>query len=193
MHGVVNGVQVLLLGQFGQLRLAEARAKLSLRAQLQVLLGGRGQHLAEQLGKLGGVLRLFQRIALERLGHLGVALALRHAAHGQIHAHFAALALEVGAQAGQDLRVTAGGHADDMLRGIGLFLVHDLDKLAAGRLALGAKLGRGIALIDVTADGTTKLLHRCILLLFCLFVGYYSAKMGFFSRKTVQISGMLLY
>ena len=72
MDGVVDGIQVKLLGQRGQLLLAGGRAPLSLSAQLQVLLGGGGNNLAQQLGELGGMLGLFPGIALEGLGHFSV-------------------------------------------------------------------------------------------------------------------------
>ena len=58
MHGVVDGVQVQLLGLLGQLELAGGGAVLGVNAHLQVLLGGVGYDLAQQLGKLGGVLGL---------------------------------------------------------------------------------------------------------------------------------------
>lgn len=58
VHGVVDGVQVVLLGQLGQLELAQGGAVLSLDPHLQVLLGGVGHHVAQQLRELGGVLGL---------------------------------------------------------------------------------------------------------------------------------------
>ena len=58
MHGVVNGVQTLLLGHLGQLHLSGGGAVLGLDPHLQVLLGAVGHNLAQQLGELGGVLSL---------------------------------------------------------------------------------------------------------------------------------------
>lgn len=58
MDGVVDGVQVVLLGQLGQLELAQGGAVLGLDPHLQVLLGGVGHHVAQQLRELGGVLGL---------------------------------------------------------------------------------------------------------------------------------------
>ena len=60
MDGVVDGVQVVLLSQLGQLELAQGGAVLSVYAHLQVLLGGVGDDFAQELGKLGGVLGLLQ-------------------------------------------------------------------------------------------------------------------------------------
>ena len=64
MHGVMDGVQVELLGQRGQLLLAGGRAPLGLSAQLKVLLGRGGHNLTQQLGELGGMLGLFPGICL---------------------------------------------------------------------------------------------------------------------------------
>ena len=58
MDGVVDGVQVQLLGLLGQLELTQGSAVLGVHTHLQVLLGGVGQDLAQQLSKLGGVLGL---------------------------------------------------------------------------------------------------------------------------------------
>ena len=58
MDGVVDGVQIVLLGQLGQLELAGSGAVLGIHTHLQVLLGAVGDHLAQQLGELGGVLGL---------------------------------------------------------------------------------------------------------------------------------------
>ena len=60
VDGVVDGVQVQLLGLLGQVELALGRAALGLHPHFQVLLGGVGEHLAQQLGELGGVLGLLQ-------------------------------------------------------------------------------------------------------------------------------------
>ena len=60
VDGVVDGVQIQLLGLLGQLKLAQGSAVLGIDAHLQVLLGGVGQDLAQQLSELGGVLSLFQ-------------------------------------------------------------------------------------------------------------------------------------
>ena len=58
VDGVMDGVQIVLLGQLGQLELAQGGAVLGLDPHLQVLLGGVGHDLAQQLGELGGVLGL---------------------------------------------------------------------------------------------------------------------------------------
>ena len=76
VHGVMDGVQVQGLGALGQVGLAGGGAVLGLHAHLQVLLGAVGQHLAQQLGELGGVLGLFKRGGLPVFADLGIALAI---------------------------------------------------------------------------------------------------------------------
>ena len=89
-----------------------------------------------------------------RVGDLGVALALRLAAHREVHAHFGAFADEMVLEAGPDLRIAALGNAEDVLAGplglIGFFLYfHELFGL---RMAYGALGGRILAFMDITAD-----------------------------------------
>ena len=80
VDGVMDGVQVLLLGHLGQGDLAGGSAVLGLDAHLQVLLGGVGDHLAQQLGELGGVLGLLIGGLLPVQADLGIALAVSDAA-----------------------------------------------------------------------------------------------------------------
>ena len=93
---------------------------------------------------------------------LRIALAERDAGHGKIHADFAALAGEVGAQTLFDLFRNVLGDADDMLGGPGQFIFFLDDEAAAGNLALRADkaLGKGFALVDIAADRTYKFLHN---------------------------------
>ena len=58
VHGVVDGIQVQRLRLLRQLELARRRAVLGVHAHLEVLLGGVGHDLAQELGELGGVLGL---------------------------------------------------------------------------------------------------------------------------------------
>ena len=92
---------------------------------------------------------------------LGEALAVGLAAHGEVHADFGALTLEVGLEARLDFGVDVLGDADLVLVCPGLLavLLDDLDKLRTGDLALGAGLGRSVADMDVAANGATELLH----------------------------------
>ena len=165
MNGIMDGIEPQLLGLFGQLELAGGSAVLGVHPHLQVLLGAVGQHLAQQLGELGGVLGLLKGVSLVGLGDLGVALAVGHPAHGQVHPDFAALAVKVLAQALDDLLGSALGHTHHVLVGVrqlalGLFL-ELLSRGAADR----ALLGSGLALEHITADGANKFRHFSFLLL----------------------------
>ena len=84
MYGVVDGVQVVLLGAGGQIELTLGGAELAVHAPGQVLLGVGGhvglQVLAQQLGELGGVLSLLvgglkeirrQVVRLKKIGKTG--------------------------------------------------------------------------------------------------------------------------
>ena len=98
-------------------------------------------------------------VALVCLSDLGIALTLSHTGHCQIHADLAALALEVGAQAIDDLLRNALSLADahDVLGDIGVAGL--LDESGSGSLADRALLGDA-ALSDVTTDGANVLLHK---------------------------------
>ena len=58
VHGVVDGVQASGLGALGEVELAGGGAVLGLNTHLEVLLGGGGHDLAQELGELGSVLGL---------------------------------------------------------------------------------------------------------------------------------------
>ena len=153
VDGVVDGVVAELLGAGGDGELAFAGAGFGFVALLEVRLGV-PDDLAEEFGDAGGVVGLLEGVALERVGDLGVALALRLAAHREVHAHFGAFAGEVVLETGPDLRIAALGDAEDVLVGplglIGLFLyLHELFGL---RMAYGALGGRILAFMDITAD-----------------------------------------
>ena len=170
VDGVVDGVQVVLLGQLGQLELTGGSAVLSVHAHLQVLLGGIGDHLAQQLGELGGVLGLLQAGLLPVHADLGITLAMGHTGHGQIHTYLGALAFEVGAQAVDDLLADLLGNilakdltdAHNVLGGPGLLLGLQGELVTADVTdrALG---GGNIAFVNVTANRTYPLLHDRIL------------------------------
>ena len=166
MDGVVDGVQVVLLSQLGQLELAQGGAVLSVYAHLQVLLGGVGDDFAQELGKLGGVLGLLQAGLLPIQADLGIALAVSYTGHSQVHTHLTALALKVGAQTVDDLLahflgdIVAEGlaYAYHMLGSPGLILLL-LDKLIRTHMAHGALGGRGVTLVNITANRTYPFLH----------------------------------
>ena len=152
----MDGVQAQLLGALGQIHLALGGAELGGHTGLQVGLGGVAQHLAQQLGKLGGVLGLLIGGLLPVQADLRIALPVGHTGHGQIHAHLRALALEILPQAGNDILGGVLGHAQHMLGGIdGVIAGVGLH----GRAADGALLNGLFA--DITTDGT-YVLHKIV-------------------------------
>ena len=155
----MDGVEVELLGLLGQVGLALGSAILSLYTHLQVLLGGVGDHLAQQLSELGGVLGLFVSSLLPVQADLGIALAMGHAGHGQVHAHLSALALEVLPQALQDLFGSALGNAHHMLGSPG-HIAGLLHKLLSGGTADRALLRGSLALVHIAANSTYELFHE---------------------------------
>ena len=98
VHGVVDRVEIVLLGELCQLRLAGGRAVLGLNAHFEILLRGVGHHIAEKLGKLRGVLRFLKAGLFPVQADFGIAFAVRDARHGKIHADLGALANEVRVQ-----------------------------------------------------------------------------------------------
>ena len=160
----MDGIEVQLLSLLGKVHLAGAGAALGVNAHLQVLLGAVGQDLTQQLGKLGSVLGLLESVALPGLGDLGVALAVSDAAHSQVHADLAALAVEVLAQTLLDFLGNILGDADDMLGHVGVVLL--LNKFGCRGLADRAELGNR-TLSDITTNGANVLRHKNCLLLFC--------------------------
>ena len=170
MDGVVDGVQVQLLGLLGQLELTQGSAVLGVHTHLQVLLGGVGQDLAQQLSKLGGVLGLLQSGPAPVLADLREALAVSHTGHRQVHTDLGALADKVLTQTLEDLLGSALRHTDHVLSSPGA-LSGLLHKLLLGGLTDGAELRSGLTLVNITTDRTNKLLHAnksssCIL--FCI-------------------------
>ena len=152
----MDGIQALLLGHLRQLGLAVGGAVLGLYAHLKVLLGAVGDHLAQHLGKLGGVLGLLIGGLLPVEAYLGITLAVGDPGHGQIHTHLCALALEVGAQTLDDLLVNALGHAHHVLGGPGHIAGLGVELLGGGA-ADRALLGGAVALMDITAYAANKL------------------------------------
>ena len=105
-----------------------------------------------------------------------------HTGHSQVHTHLAALALEVGAQTGNDLLADLGGnvlakdltHAYHVLGSPGLLLGLQGELLTAD--VAHRALGRGIlAFMNVTANRTDPLFHS-------KFPPFYSAFIGFGNR-----------
>ena len=90
-----------------------------------------------------------------------------HTGHGQVHTHLAALALEVGAQTGDDFLADLGGnilakdfaHAYHVLGSPGLLLGLQ-GELLTGDIADGALLGGSVSFVNVTAYGAYPFCHN---------------------------------
>ena len=169
MHGVMDRVEVILLGQLGQLNLAFGRAVLGIHTHFKILLGGVGHDLAQQLGELRRMLSLFIGGLLPVEADFRIALAMRDARHRQIHTNLAALAREVRTQAVDDLLRAALSYADHMLSRPGALALL-LDKLARRHAALRALLRRVLAFPNITANRANPLFHNRFLLFFVVFV-----------------------
>ena len=81
VDGVVDGVETQLLGALGQGGLAGGGAVLGLHPHLQVLPGGVGDDLAQQLRELGGVLGLFKARLHPVFTEVGMYLAMARVAY----------------------------------------------------------------------------------------------------------------
>ena len=160
VHGVVDGVEVQLLGALGDAGLVLTGAALGVHTLLEVGLRV-PYHIAEQFGELRSVLGLFPGIALEGLGYFGITLAVGLAAHGQIHAHLGALAHEVVVEVFDHFLVAALGHADFVLGHEGeTALLGEFLELGGGNAAHGALFGCVVAFVNVTANGADEFLFH---------------------------------
>ena len=168
VHGVVDSIETGGLGALGKIGLAGGGAVLGLNAHLEVLLGGVGYDLAQELGELGGMLGLLVGSLLPVQADLGITLAMSNASHGQVHTDLGALALKVGAQIGNDVLGDALhlGDAHDVLGSPLELALLLLQEARARNAALGALeiLGQLVAveLFHITANGANKL-HDSIL------------------------------
>lgn len=161
VDGVVDGIEVGSLGTLGEIGLTSGGAILGLNAHLEVLLGGVGHDLAQELSKLGGVLGLLMGCLLVIKANLGITLAMSDAGHGQVHTDLGALALKVGAQVGDDvLGHTLLGNAHNVLGSPSKATLILLQEAGTGNAALGALkiLGQLVAVIlfNITANGANK-------------------------------------
>ena len=188
VYGIVDCIVPELLGAAGQLHLALRRAAFGLDAHGEVLRRGIGQHFSKQLGKFGRMLSLLIGRLFPVQSDFRIALTVRHTGHRQVHAHFAALAAEVGTQHLHDLRIQSLGHAYAVLirpghralllrlldRSLRLDLAH-IQELGAGDTAQRANHRGLISRVNITASRTYKLFHD-VFLLKSLTVGYFHAE-----------------
>ena len=161
VDGVVDGIEVGSLGTLGEISLTGGGAILGLNAHLEVLLGGVGHDLAQELSELGGVLGLLMGCLFVIKANLGITLAMSDAGHGQVHTDLGALALKVGAQVGDDVLGHALlGNAHNVLGSPSKATLILLQEAGTGNAALGALkiLGQLVAVIlfNITANGANK-------------------------------------
>ena len=111
------------------------------------------------------MLGLFERIALERIGDFGIAFTLGLAAHREIHADFAALAVEMIPKTLHNLGVFDLAVSDDVLARPGLLaFLGDLHlELGAGNAAKRTLLGSIFAVVNIPANGANPSLHSFLL------------------------------
>jgi hypothetical protein len=177
VHGVVDGVEAVLLRAQGEVKLAARGAELAVDAPLEVVLRAcrhvRLELAAKELCELCSMLSLFIGGLLPIQADLGIALAVRNARHAEVHADFAALAVEVGHQLVKDILLVLFGDVRVVLHGLAvnaelvlgseLELTLDLFEHIALGVAHGA-LRRSLgAFIDITANLAKPLFHNCYL------------------------------
>ena len=163
MYGVVDRIEIQRLGTLSQIELAGGSAVLSINAHLQVLLGGVGYDLAQQLCELCSVLSFLECSLLPVQADLRIALAVCNAGHCQIHTNLRALALEVSTQVSHDVLRSALCNAYNVLGSPGLFASLLLELLS--RCVADRALCRScFAFIYITTYGTNKLFHDFFLL-----------------------------
>ena len=163
MYGVVDSVEVQSLSALCQIKLAGGCAVLSVYTHLQVLLGGVGYNLAEQLCELSSVLCFLECSLLPVQADFRIALAVGNASHCQIHTNLRALALKVSTQVSHDVLRSALCNAYNVLSSPGLFASLLLELLS--RCVADRALCRScFAFIYITTYGTNKLFHDFFLL-----------------------------
>ena len=91
MDAVVEGIEVVLLGNLGSLELVGGSSLLSSHTHLDVGLGVVEDALAEELTIACSVASLLVSVVLEGAGNLGIALTIGLASHSEVHTDLTAL------------------------------------------------------------------------------------------------------
>jgi hypothetical protein len=161
MNAVVKCIKVVSLGNLGSLKLLSGSSLLSSHTHLHIGLGVVQDGLAKELSIAGSMTGLFHGIMLEGTCNLGIALAVSLTSHGQVHTDLTALALEGVAAVLQQFGRYAlfEGDAQLMLSGkLGCSILSEFLELIGACATDGALSWCFLTFIDVTADGTNKLL-----------------------------------
>ena len=156
---VVDGVIAQFLGFGGNCQLALAGTGFRHHSLVQVGLGV-PDNLSEELGELGCVLSLLESVALEGIGNFRVSLALRLAAHCQVHSNLGAFSVKVVTQALHYFLVFYYTVLEVVLTGPVEAVVHYFNEFFFLCAALGTELGRVLSFIYVTANETSEFLFH---------------------------------
>ena len=159
VNRVVDGVIAQFLGFGGNCQLALAGTGFRHHSLVQVGLGV-PDNLSEELGELGCVLSLLESVALEGIGNFRVSLALRLAAHRQVHSNLGAFSVEVVTQALHYFLVFYDSVFEVVLTGPVEAVVHYFNEFFFLCAALGTELGRVLSFIYVTANETSEFLFH---------------------------------
>ena len=159
VNRVVDGVIAQFLGFGGNCQLALAGTGFRHHSLVQVGLGV-PDNLSEELGELGCVLCLLESVALEGIGNLRVSLALRLAAHCQVHSNLGAFSVEVVTQALHYFLVFYYSVLEVVLTGPAEAVVHYFNEFFFLCAALGTELRRVLSFIYVTANETSEFLFH---------------------------------
>jgi hypothetical protein len=155
----MNGIIASFFGPFSQIELTGTGAMFGFGPELEVGLGAGSDAFAQKFSEFRGVFRFLKRIALVGFGDFGIALSLGDTAHGKIHTYFGTLAVKVHAKVRQDVLFYTLGNTDYMLRSPAL-AVSLFNKFGSRGFALGTAFRGGVSGMNITTDGTYKLLHK---------------------------------
>ena len=95
VYGVVNSVEILLFGKFGEFDFTCGSAVFGGNAEFEIFLGRIGNDFAEKFCKFGCVFGLFPSRFFIIRADFGITFPISDSRHGKIHAYFAALAFKI--------------------------------------------------------------------------------------------------
>ena len=165
VNRIVNGIEILLLGNARKVHLAFACAVLGIHALVEVGLGI-PYNLAYELCKLGCMLGLLPCVTLEGLGNFGITLTVCLTAHRKVHAHLGALAHEVVLKTLPEFGIRTFAITEFVLGNeIELAAVlYNLNELVLLCFAYRALIGCLGTFVDISTYGTTPFFCHNIIL-----------------------------